>query len=223
VKWTGHAFPIVIAAPSGTGKTTLARTLVERNDGVVFALSATTRAARADERDGRDYRFVDEATFDAFIEAGDLLEWAKVHSHRYGTLREGVERSLAAGDCPVLDIDVQGARRVRGMFDNAVLVFVLPPSAAELERRLDGRGTEESGERAVRLRSALAELGAVSEFDYIVVNDEFEDAVAALEGILEAERHRRLRYVALGERVSRLERMIRNKLGGIRDESRNTG
>jgi guanylate kinase len=214
VSWTGHAFPVVIAAPSGAGKTTLARAVVERTQHLVFALSATTRPPRAAERDGRDYRFVGDEQFDRLIEAGELLEWANVHSHRYGTLRDGVRAALDAGDCVVLDIDVQGARRVRDLFPDAVLVFVLPPSTAELERRLDGRGTERAEEREVRLRSALMELGAVAEFDYIVVNDDFESAVRALEGIVEAERHRRTRYVALGERVTQLERMIRSKLEG---------
>jgi guanylate kinase len=188
--------------------------VVERTENLVFALSATTRPPRAAERDGRDYRFVGDEGFDRLIETGELLEWANVHSNRYGTLRDGVRTALDAGDCVVLDIDVQGARRVRDLFPDAVLVFVLPPSTAELERRLDGRGTERAEEREVRLRSALMELGAVAEFDYIVVNDDFESAVRALEGIVEAERHRRTRYVALGERVTQLERMIRSKLEG---------
>jgi guanylate kinase len=217
VTWTGHAFPVVIAAPSGTGKTTLVHALVDRNDGVVFALSATTRPPRAAERHERDYRFVDDATFDELAASGAFLEWAKVHSHRYGTLQDGVRRALAAGHCVVLDIDIQGARHVRTLFESAVLVFILPPSADELERRLDGRGTESDGERAIRLQSALNELGAVDEFDYIVVNDDFETAVTALEGIVEAERHRRTRYVALDERVSQLERIIQVRLEGARE------
>jgi guanylate kinase len=214
VTWTGHAFPVVIAAPSGAGKTTLARALVDRFDGTVFALSATTRPARAGERNGRDYRFVTEAAFDQLAESGELLEWANVHSHRYGTLREGVTEALQRGDCVVLDIDVQGARRVRSLFPEAVLVFVLPPSARELEQRLDGRGTESDEERGVRLRSALSELGAIDEFDYIVVNDEVDAAVRALGSIVEAERHRRGRYVALDERVTQLERVIETRLEG---------
>lgn len=212
--WTGHAFPVVIAAPSGAGKTTLARGLVERNDDLRFALSATTRPPRTAERNGRDYRFVDDAGFDTLIESNGLLEWADVHSYRYGTLREGVERALQANECVVLDIDVQGARRVRELFPGAVLVFVLPPSADELERRLDNRGTESARERVVRLRTALGELGAVAEFDYIVVNDDVEASIAALESIVEAERHRRSRYIALGERVQQLERVIENRLEG---------
>jgi len=214
VTWSVHAFPLVIAAPSGAGKTTLARALVERGVGLTFALSATTRPARPSERDGRDYRFVDEEGFDRLIADGELLEWAGVHAHRYGTLREGVVQALDAGSCVVLDIDVQGARRVREVFDDAVLVFVLPPSAEELMRRLASRGTEADGEKKLRFRSALAELGAVSEFDYIVVNDDFEAAVRGLDAIVEAERHRRTRYIALDERVARLERLLQNTTGG---------
>lgn len=212
--WTGHAFPVVIAAPSGAGKTTLARSLVERFDRTVFALSATTRPSRAGERDGRDYRFVTDDEFDRLVEGGDLLEWATVHSHRYGTLRDGIREALDRGECVVLDIDVQGARRVRTLFPDAVLIFVLPPSAQELEQRLDGRGTESEEERGIRLRSALTELGAIGEFDYIVVNDEFDAAVNALGSIVEAERHRRGRYVALQERVTLLERVIETRLEG---------
>jgi len=216
---TGVAFPIVIAAPSGTGKTTLARALVDRHRGVVFGLSATTRPPRSSEREGRDYRFVDDEAFDALAASGKLLEWAHVHSYRYGTLEAGVADALDAGDCVVLDIDVQGARRVRQLLPDAVLVFVLPPSAEELQRRLDTRGVEDPGDRDVRLRSAQSELGAVTEFDYIVVNDDFEAAVHVLDCIVEAERHRRTRCTALDERVAQLEHVIRMKRGGATDES----
>lgn len=214
MSWTGRGFPLVIAAPSGAGKTTLARALVRRNDDAVFALSATTRPARSEERHERDYRFVDDPEFDALISADELLEWADVHSFRYGTLKTGVERSLSAGRCVVLDIDVQGARRVKELFEDAVLVFVLPPSAAELERRLTGRGTESGGGRSTRLKTALVELRAVGEFDYVVVNDDFDRALDALDAIVIAERHRRTRFVALDGRVRRMERKLAHMIGG---------
>jgi guanylate kinase len=212
--WTSRGFPLVIAAPSGAGKTTLARALVGRCGDAVFALSATTRPSRPDERHERDYRFVDDASFDTLVESDDLLEWAHVHTFRYGTLREGVEHSLASGRCVVLDIDVQGARRVRELFAEAVLVFVLPPSAAELERRLTDRGSESHDGRATRLRTALQELHAVKEFDYIVVNDDFDRALDALNAIVVAERHRRTRFVALDGRVRRMERKLATMIGG---------
>jgi guanylate kinase len=190
-------FPVVIAAPSGAGKTSLARALVERRAELVFSLSATTRAPRAGERDGVDYRFVDDAGFDALIANGELLEWALVHGRRYGTLRSGVEDALSRGATVMLDIDVQGARRLRTTLPDAVLIFVLPPSVAEMERRLLGRGSESEAELAMRMRTARAELGAVTEFDYVVVNDEFEDTIGTLESIIAAER----------ERVSRKQRL----------------
>jgi guanylate kinase len=214
MSWTSRGFPLVIAAPSGAGKTTLARALVRRNENAVFALSATTRPARSDERNERDYRFVDDAAFDALIGADKLLEWAEVHSFRYGTLRSGVEHPLSSGRCVVLDIDVQGARRVRELFSDAVLVFVLPPSAAELGRRLTDRGTESPDGRSTRLETAVRELRAVGEFDYVVINDDFEKALGALNAIVVAERHRGTRFVALDGRVRRMERKLATMIGG---------
>jgi guanylate kinase len=181
---------IVIAAPSGAGKTSLAQELVRRHDDVVFALSATTRPPRAGEQNDADYRFVDDAEFGRLLETGQLLEWAIVHGRKYGTLARGIEADHAAGRTVVLDIDVQGARQVRDRLAGAVLVFVLPPSAAELARRLAGRASETAEQRQVRLVTALQELDAVSEFDYVIVNDDFESAVTALESIIVAEKHR---------------------------------
>lgn len=223
MSWTGRPFPIVIAAPSGAGKTTLARALVGRSPDLVFSLSATTRPPRPSERNGVDYRFVGDAEFDRLIEAGELLEWARVHSFRYGTLRAGVEQGLQAGRTVVLDIDVQGARRVRELFPGAVLVFVLPPSAAELERRLATRGSESDADRRVRLRTALDELRAVGEFDYVVVNDDFETALRSLQNIVAAERHRRTRYVALEVRIAQMEQVLKTMLDGRSNESIHSG
>jgi guanylate kinase len=184
------AFPVVIAAPSGAGKTSLARALVERRSELVFSLSATTRPPRPGERHGVDYHFVDDAGFDALIERGELLEWANVHGRRYGTLRDGVESALARGMTVMLDIDVQGARRVRSSMGDAVLIFVLPPSVAEMKRRLLTRGSEDEDQLATRLRTARTELEAALEFDYVVINDDFEETVARLEAIITAERDR---------------------------------
>lgn len=192
-----RAFPIVIAAPSGAGKTSLAQELVRRNGDVVFSISATTRAARAGERDGVDYHFVSEAEFTALLDGGELVEWAVVHGCRYGTLRREVAAALALGQTVVLDIDVQGARQVRQRIPDAVLAFVLPPSGAELIRRLEARATESSAERVSRLAAAAGELTAFEEFDYVVVNDEFEVAVAALEAIITAESCRVSRHAGL--------------------------
>lgn len=181
---------LVIAAPSGAGKTSLARELVSRHDEIVFALSATTRAPRPGETNDADYRFVDDAEFARLAETRSLIEWAVVHNRKYGTLREGVEKALAAGHTVVLDIDVQGARQVREQLTGAVLVFVLPPSAAELARRLADRASETEEQRRNRLLTAGTELAAANEFDYVIVNDDFETAIRTFESIIVAETHR---------------------------------
>lgn len=203
-----RAFPVVLAAPSGSGKTSLARALVERNDDVIFSLSATTRPPREGERNGEDYEFVDEAGFDALIDDDALLEWASVHGRRYGTLRRGMEEALAAGQTVVLDIDVQGARRVRRTLPDAVLVFVLPPSVAEMTRRLRQRASESAEEMTTRMQTARAELDAVADFDYIVVNDEFEEAMHRIDCIINAERGRVTRLQGLDERLMSLRAEI---------------
>ena len=206
-----RAFPVVLAAPSGAGKTSLARALVERHDELVFSLSATTRLARPGERHGDDYEFVDEAGFDALVRDDALLEWATVHGRRYGTLRRGVAAALADGHTVVLDIDVQGARRVRTTLPDAVLVFVLPPSVDEMTRRLRTRASESDEELATRLRTAQEELEAVADFDYVVVNDDFEEAMRTIECIISAERIRVTRLQGLDERLSSL----RSDIDGI--------
>jgi guanylate kinase len=199
------AFPLVLAAPTGVGKTSLARALVERHTELVFALSATTRQPRPAEGHGVDYQFVDDREFQQLIDAGELLEWAEVHGRRYGTLRRGVEAALASGRTVVLDIDVQGARMVRASLPAAVLVFVLPPSVAEMRRRLESRGSgEDRTELHRRMRTARLELDAVHEFDYVIVNEVFEEAMRRLEAILLAERCRVHRLSHLTATVSAL-------------------
>ncbi len=203
-------FPVVIAAPSGTGKTSLARALVERDPKVVFSISATTRPPRVHETDGVDYEFVDEAEFDRMVAAGELVEWAEVHGHRYGTPERGIAAALARDEIVVLDIDIQGARQIRRAFPDAVLIFILPPSGAELVRRLRGRGSEGVEERQRRLHNARAELHAAGEFDYVVVNDDFEGALGALQAILAAERRRYGRLVDPAAQLERIDREVGN-------------
>jgi guanylate kinase len=178
---------VVLSAPSGAGKTTLARLLVERNPEITFSISATTRPPRPREQDGHDYHFIDDATFDRMIERDELAEWAVVHGRRYGTPRREVTTAVERGRTVLLDIDIQGARQVRRMFPDALLVFVLPPSAAELDRRLTGRASEDPNERRRRLVNARREVEAVSEFDFVVVNDDLEQALARVEAIIHAE------------------------------------
>lgn len=198
----GHGtFPLVIAAPTGAGKTSLARALVERYPELVFSVSATTRPPRPGESHDVDYHFVDEAGFQRLIDGGELLEWAEVHGRRYGTLRRGVEAALSNDQTIVLDIDVQGARMVRASLPAAVLLFVLPPSVAEMRRRLASRGSgEDPSELRRRLLTARHELDAVQDFDYVIVNDDFEEAMRRIEAILLAERcsaHRLARLAPL--------------------------
>lgn len=192
---------LVLSAPSGTGKTTLARHFVEAHPEAEFSISMTTREPRGAERDGADYHFVDALTFQRMIERDEFVEWAEVHGNFYGSPQAAVERAFSTGGIAVFDIDVQGGRSIQLRYPEAVLVFVLPPSMAELERRLRERGTE--SEDAIRRRMLAArselELGARA-YDYLVVNDSVERAYTELESIVTAERCRRGRVdlAALG-------------------------
>jgi len=168
---------LVLAGPTAVGKGTVAAHIKEHHPEILLSVSATTRAPRPGEVDGEHYYFVDDATFDAMIERGELLEYATVHNaHRYGTPKAPIERALAEGRTVLLEIDLQGARQVRRAADDATLVFLLPPSWDELVQRLVGRGTEDAEERARRLKTARRELAAQNEFDYRVVNDEVAEA-----------------------------------------------
>ena len=209
-----RTFALVLAAPSGTGKTTLAQALVHRGGGFCFSVSATTRAPRAGEEDGVDYTFVDRPTFEAMAEAGELAEWAQVHDDLYGTPRSELERAVGRGEHVVLDIDVQGARLIRERVPEAVLVFVLPPSVDVLMERLTARGTEGTAQVARRLRSALDELAAAGEFDYVVVNDDLDRCLDDIRRIVDAESLRTRRAEVL---TSRLE-SIRAEIGRILEE-----
>lgn len=175
---------IVIAAPSGAGKTTLVHRLLEQMPSIRFSISYTTRSPRPTERDGRDYFFVDEDEFQRMVEAGEFLEHAVVFDHRYGTGRGHVESLRAAGHAVLLEIDWQGARQVRAAAPDAITIFVVPPSLAELERRLRGRGTDSEAVIARRLRDSLSDLRHYDEFDYVIVNDDLQRASAELAAVV---------------------------------------
>ncbi|MFT4622832.1 MAG: guanylate kinase [Myxococcota bacterium] len=193
----------VVSGPSGVGKSTLITRAVKRVPGLSFSVSATTRAPRPGEVDGRDYQFMDIARFEALLADGALLEHARVYDNYYGTLRSQVETTLAGGKSILLDIDVQGARQVREGFPTAVHVFVVPPDLPTLERRLRRRNADP--EQTIRRRMELAQEQLVDAalYDYIVVNGHLPTAQAVFEGVLLAALHQRSR------RESALERVVR--------------
>lgn len=196
---SSRATPVVLAATSGTGKTTLARRLVSELNHYVFSISATTRTPRDGEVDGVDYHFLDPVEFERLIEAGAFAEWARVHGRYYGTPRAELEAVSARGDHVVLDIDVQGARQLRTSVPWARQIFVLPPSIEIMMTRLRGRGTEDSAEVALRLRSALSELQAAADFDYVVINDDLATCLDEIRAIVEGEPEERDRHADLVE------------------------
>ena len=174
----------VIAAPSGAGKTSLVRALLERDPTLKFSISYTTRKPRASEVDGRDYFFVTEARFREMASQGAFLEHAQVFDHWYGTGREHVAQLQSAGYTVVLEIDWQGARQVRARASGSQSVFILPPSIAELERRLRGRKTDSDAVIERRLKDALGDMTHWDEFDHVIVNDDFEAALDRLAGVI---------------------------------------
>jgi guanylate kinase len=178
----------IVAAPSGAGKTTLVRRLLEREPAIRLSISFTTRAPRPGEADGRDYNFVTVDAFRGMIAHGDFLEWAEVHGNYYGTSREWIAGRLAEGADVLLEIDWQGAQQVRDQFPAAIGIFVLPPSLEELKRRLAGRGTDSAEVIERRLAAAAAEMRHAGEFDYVIINDRLEQALAELCAVAQAAR-----------------------------------
>jgi guanylate kinase len=174
----------VIAAPSGAGKTSLVRALMQRMPALRFSISYTTRKPRETETNGRDYFFVQHEEFERMAARGEFLEYARVFDNYYGTSREQVESLLAAGDNVLLEIDWQGAQQIRRTMPECRTIFVLPPSQAALEQRLRGRKTDTDEVIARRLRDSIADMSHWDEFDYVIVNDDFQRAAADLEAIM---------------------------------------
>ena len=186
----------IVVAPSGAGKTSLVSALLQAEPAVELSISYTTRAARTGEVDGQHYHFVDHATFQSMIDAGDFLEYAEVYGNFYGTSVRWLQSRLEEGRDILLEIDWQGAEQVRKVFPEALGIFILPPSIEELERRLRGRGTDTEEVILRRLSSARSEIDKVAEYDYIVVNDDFERARLDLISIFRARRLRAAVQVA---------------------------
>jgi guanylate kinase len=208
-------FPVILSAPSGAGKTTIARKLLERRPDVGYSVSCTTRPQRAGEVDGQDYHFLTREAFEAERDAGAFAEWAEVHGRYYGTLRREVERVLSSGRHCLMDIDVQGARQFAAAFPETVLVFILPPSGEVLLQRLTGRGSEDAERLLVRLRNAKAEIADVARYHYVVVNDDLERAIDRVAAIIDAEAVRHERVHALDEQVSALIAQLEQQINGI--------
>ncbi|HEY3639445.1 MAG TPA: guanylate kinase [Rhizomicrobium sp.] len=197
---------LVLSSPSGAGKTTLSRRLLENDSGLILSVSMTTRPKRAGERDGVDYIFVDSEAFDAAVRDGALLEHATVFEHRYGTPRAAVDEQLARGNDVLFDIDWQGTQQVREKArEDLVSVFVLPPSHAELERRLKARAQDSDEVVAKRMAKANDEISHWPEYDYVIVNDDLDRALANITAILAAERLKRTRQIGLSGFVRGLQ------------------
>jgi guanylate kinase len=198
----GIAF--VLSAPSGTGKTTLAVEILERVQSLTRTISCTTRSPRQGERDGVDYTFVDQNRFFEARDAGEFLEWARVHDNYYGTPRSEIERIHGVGSDALMVIDVQGGEQVRERLEDAVMIFVLPPSPEALRQRLEGRDGADSVARStvnLRLRNATEEISRFLGYDYLVINDSLAEAVEELQAIVVAERCRRTCRQEMGQDI----------------------
>ena len=215
-----NPFPLVLSAPSGGGKTTVTKLLMQRRDDLGYSVSCTTRAPRAGEVDGVDYHFLTEGQFIEHRERGEFAEWALVHGKFYGTLKSSVSAVLASGKHVIMDIDVQGAARFAGAWPTAVLVFMLPPSVEVLLARLQARNTEDGATLLTRLKSAHEELQVVSRYHYVLVNEDLEPTVARVSSIIDAEEVKRERIRALDSQlaglIQKLDSEILRHSSGIR-------
>ena len=182
-----------MAAPSGAGKSSLVKALLELDSHVHLSVSHTTRAPRGQEKHGRDYYFASQSEFDAMVQSNAFVEWAHVHGNRYGTSKKAIEERIAQGSDVILEIDFQGALQIREAFANAVLVFILPPSWEELRSRLERRGEDTPEVIEVRLKNAAEEMAQVSKFDFVIINELFERALFDLKAVVHAQR---LKYAA---------------------------
>jgi guanylate kinase len=209
-------FPVILSAPSGGGKTTISKELLARRPDVGYSVSATTRPPRQAEVHGRDYHFLTHEEFAARRQQGEFAESAEVHGQWYGTLRGEVDRLLAGGRNVIMDIDVQGARQFVRAYRESVLIFLLPPSAEVLLKRLLDRRTEDPADLVVRLETARRELEAIDSYHYVVVNGNLDRAVADVSTIIDAERLSRRRVSGLGARAADLVAGLEREIAALR-------
>ena len=184
--YPGNLF--VVAAPSGAGKSSLVKALMELDSHVRPSVSHTTRPPRGQEKDGREYYFVSPAEFDAMVQADGFVEWAEVHGHRYGTSRKAISERMLDGSDVVLEIDFQGALSIKRLFSNAISIFILPPSWEELRSRLERRGEDATQTIELRLKNAAIEVAQVEKFDFVIINELFDRALFDLKAIVHAQR-----------------------------------
>jgi guanylate kinase len=189
--YPGNLF--VVAAPSGTGKSSLVKALLELDSHLTLSVSHTTREPRGQEQQGREYHFIDAPTFRSMVAHADFLEWAEVHGHLYGTSKREIEASIARGQDVVLEIDWQGALQIKQLFPNAILIFILPPSWEELLQRLNRRGEDRPEVIATRMENARIEVAQARAFDFVIINGLFETALFDLKAIVHSQR---LKYAA---------------------------
>ena len=208
---------LVLSSPSGGGKTTIARALLEARGDVTYSISATTRPPRPGERDGVDYHFLSADGFQERIDAGDFLEWAEYGGYRYGTLASAIEAIGTSGKHSVLDIEVVGARKVRERLADVVSIFIVPPSAGTLVERLAQRRTEAGDMLERRIQHAVEEIKAAVEYDYVVVNDDRERAVARVNSIIDAECLRTTRLKRLAPRVRELQQGLMDEAQSLQE------
>ena len=206
---------IVLAGPSGAGKTSVARRLVAKDEKFVFSISATTRCSRGNEIHGVDYLFLSQTDFRTMEEAGGFLEWAEVHGQKYGTPLEQLETASRLEKFLIMDIDVQGAAQVKSEVEDAIMIFVIPPSAKELLERLKSRGTEERDRLIERLRNAREEVAQANTFDYVLVNEDLDQLVSQIQKIVTLEDQGALEGIDLSGKIRQFQTGIDEVLDGI--------
>lgn len=199
IRHAGNVF--VLSAPSGAGKSTLAKRLVQQVQGLIFSVSHTTRPPRDGERDGHDYFYVSDETFDRMVDQGGFVEWVKVYENRYGTGKEWIQSKLQAGVDILLDIETIGAMNVRREIPDAIMIFLLPPGADALAQRLRGRGKDSDDQIRMRLDYAKHEMEEFTHYDFLIVNDDLETAYRQLESVILATRCRRERMIPAALRI----------------------